>query len=539
MKKIFFLLLISLLAVSCARVGSPVGGNKDSLAPKFLGANIDTLRVNVPISLKELRLDFDEYISLKEISKNLLITPDIKKIKKIIPSNLANKSIIIQWEDSLQAHTTYSFNFGNAISDYNEGNVLPYFNFAFSTGNKLDELFVSGTVEDGMLLKKKSETPKENKMVVGLFEASEKTDFKKKPQYITKVDEENYFEIPYLKKGQYHILAFEDDNQNSVYDPGKEKVGFLKDKISLDSSSIRGLKLKLYPSKKALKYLEYKAQNGGLLLTFEGHPEKVEVNSLSEELNNYKVTHRPRSDSASVWFTPENNGFERNQSRQLKLSYRADEKSDTLSVSYRATKQEFLLANKAGSLLAPEQAFRISSVLPLESLNSEKWKLESDSTTQDFTAKISSQNPFELMVVSSFKPGKKYALTLPKESVSSYYAQNDKAYRFEFEVDKPENYGAFKVKLLKRPKAKYWLELLDARGDIKYSQYTDSEEVLFQHLKPGDYSARIRVDQNGNHYWDEADFAQNMMAEEVHIFEKEISIRPMWTIEEIWEINKP
>ena len=138
MKHISYIFLLSLLLVSCARVGSPVGGAKDTLAPKFLSSNIDTARVNVPRDIKELRLNFDEYINLKDVSKNLIISPPIKKIKKIIPSNLANKYILIQWEDTLQANTTYSFNFGNAIADYNEGNVLPYFNYAFSTGDKID-----------------------------------------------------------------------------------------------------------------------------------------------------------------------------------------------------------------------------------------------------------------------------------------------------------------------------------------------------------------------------------------------------------------
>jgi uncharacterized protein (DUF2141 family) len=537
MKKIFFLFTISLLLFSCARVGAPNGGKKDSLAPKFLGSNIDTTRVNISTHLKELRLNFDEYVMLKDVNKNLVISPEIKKIKKIIPSNLANKYILIQWEDSLQANTTYNFNFGNAIADNNEGNILPYFNFAFSTGAQLDQLFISGTVTDGMVFQKKSISPKENKMVVGLYNATENTDFKKKPNYITKVDEENYFEINYLKKGDYYILAFEDENQNSVYDPGKEKVGFLKEKISLDSTSIRGLKLKIYPSKKVVKYKDYKSVNGGLLLTFEGNPENVEVKSISEELQDYKVTHQPKSDSVNVWFSPENNKIQKNFSTPLKLSYAADQKSDTVSVNYKAVKKELTLTNKEGNLLVPENPFRIVSTLPIENLKSEKWKLEADSIEQNFSAKISENNPFEIAVEATFKPGKKYALTLPKESVNSYYAKSEKSYRFEFEVDKPENYGNFKITLQNKPIAKFWLELLDEKGEVKYHKFGNDTEITFTNLKPGLYSARIKVDNNGSGYWDEADFAQKILAEDVFIFGKEIEVRPLWTIEENWEIK--
>ena len=41
-------------------------------------------------------------------------------------------------------------------------------------------------------------------------------------------------------------------------------------------------------------------------------------------------------------------------------------------------------------------------------------------------------------------------------------------------------------------------------------------------MKPATYIARIRVDNNGNGFWDEADFAQNIAAEDVYIFEKVI-----------------
>ena len=81
------------------------------------------------------------------IRDSLIISPPIKKMKKILPSGMANKYLLIKWDDTLQANTTYSFNFGNAIVDNNEGNALKYYNFAFSTGNKIDDLYISGEVK--------------------------------------------------------------------------------------------------------------------------------------------------------------------------------------------------------------------------------------------------------------------------------------------------------------------------------------------------------------------------------------------------------
>ena len=113
MKQFLLWLFASLVLVSCARVGSPVGGDKDSIPPSMIGSNIDTTRINVPRDIKKLRIDFDEYITLKDVSKNLIISPPIQ-YSKIIPSSTGNKYLEIQWKDTLQANTTYNFNFGNS-----------------------------------------------------------------------------------------------------------------------------------------------------------------------------------------------------------------------------------------------------------------------------------------------------------------------------------------------------------------------------------------------------------------------------------------
>lgn len=82
MKRIFLFLTVLLLLHSCARVGSPIGGTKDTLAPKVIGSNIDSSRVNVPRNIKELRIDFDEYITLKDIQQKSYYFPTNKKHQK-------------------------------------------------------------------------------------------------------------------------------------------------------------------------------------------------------------------------------------------------------------------------------------------------------------------------------------------------------------------------------------------------------------------------------------------------------------------------
>lgn len=534
MKKIVFLFILNLILFSCARVGSPVGGDKDTIAPQVVGSNIDTSRVNVPRNIGELRIDFDEYITLKEINKNLIISPPIKKMKKILPSGMANKYLLIKWDDTLQANTTYSFNFGNAIVDNNEGNALKYYNFAFSTGDKIDDLYISGEVKS-LIANKETKTEEKN-LVVGLYQVKDTMNYRQKPYYITKADPDGYFELNYLSPGKYRILAFEDTNANSVFDAGKENVGFLKDKIVLDQS-ISGLKINLYPSKKTLKYVEMKENPGGILMTFEGNPEMVKVLSLTEKLQDYKVTHTAKSDSVNIWFDAKKENIGIAQSENLKFSYDNGAKKDTVSIFYRYnTKNEMTVSNSKGSLLPPNQDFAITSNYFIDKIQPEKWTLVSDSIKQDFTAKISENNPYEIQVKSAFKEGKKYSLTVPKETVSSFYESIQKSYRFDFEGDKIENYGTLTITIENPPTHIFWLQMLNESGDVIYSKYGKESQITFNSLKPGKYQLRILVDNNENGIWDTADFANGEFAEDVYILDKKIDIRPLWEIRETWNL---
>ena len=543
--KHFLLWLFSLsVLVSCARVGSPVGGKKDTIPPKMIGSNIDTTRINVPRDIKELRIDFDEYITLKDVSKNLIISPPIK-YSKIIPSSTGNKYLQIQWKDTLQANTTYNFNFGNSVVDLNEGNALPYFNFAFSTGSKIDDLYISGTITDALGNEKNSEG-KEKNLIVGLYQVKDTMDYRQKPYYITKADPDGYFELNYLTPGKYKILGFDDENGNSIYDPGKEGIAFQKDPITLENN-VSGIKLRTFPSKKLVKYKDMAVAPGGIAMSFEGNPDKAIVRVVGDKPADYKVTHRSKSDSVRIWFdaTKENIGV--NVSENLKFSYDTGTKQDTMSVFYKKpAKDDMTVANPFGNKLAPQSDFRFSSNYIINKIQPENWKLVSDSITQNFTAKISELDSTQIIVKSDFVPGKKYQLTVPKNTVLSFYNRLSESVRFDFEALKADEFASFTAHLVNAPSQKFWIQLLNDKNEPDYQQYGTQTEVKFTNIKPGAYKLRILVDNNENGYWDTADFATETLSEDAYLFKKagdkdvmtKINIRPMWEINENWDLTK-
>ncbi|TDX84915.1 Ig-like domain-containing protein [Epilithonimonas xixisoli] len=543
MKQFLLWLFASLVLVSCARVGSPVGGDKDSIPPSMVGSNIDTTRINVPRDIKKLRIDFDEYITLKDVSKNLIISPPIQ-YSKIIPSSTGNKYLEIQWKDTLQANTTYNFNFGNSIVDLNESNILPYFNFAFSTGEKLDDLYISGTLSDALGNEKNSEG-KDKNLVVGLYQVKDTMNYRQKPYYIAKADLDGYFELNYLTPGKYKIIGFDDENNNSIYDIGKENVAFQKDEIDLQTS-ISGLKLKTFPSKKMAKYKEMTASVGGITMVFEGNPEKVIVKTVGEKPADYKVTHKSRSDSVKIWFDATKENIGATVSENLRFSYDTGAVQDTMSVFYKKpTKDEMTVTNPFGNKLVPETDFRFSSNYIINKIQPENWKLEADSIAQNFTARISELDSTQVFIKSDFVVGKKYQLTVPKNTLSSFYTRSSESVRFDFEVSKAEDFGSFSAHLKNIPSQKFWIQLLNEKNEPAYQQYTNQTDIKFINLKPGSYRLRILVDNNENGVWDSADFANEVSAEDVYIFKKmgdkevmsKINVRQMWEINENWDLT--
>ena len=142
------------MAAGCAVPQKPQGGPRDVAPPKLLKATPANLTRN--FSAKQIQLEFDEYYKLSNQYQEINITPVQEKQPEY---KIKGKTLVINLNDTLQQETTYVINFGKAITDVNESNVLNNFTYVFSTGNQIDSLKISGTVTNNTtLLKEKDVT---------------------------------------------------------------------------------------------------------------------------------------------------------------------------------------------------------------------------------------------------------------------------------------------------------------------------------------------------------------------------------------------
>ncbi len=131
-----------LLLYSCANIVPPTGGEKDVSPPKPI--DLTPPNLSVDFNSNKIELLFDEYVKIRDI-ENIQLSPKCDSPLKILKKG---KKIEISIDCELDSNTTYTLNFGKSIVDLNEGNPLSNFKYVFSTGEKLDSLWLKGNVRE-------------------------------------------------------------------------------------------------------------------------------------------------------------------------------------------------------------------------------------------------------------------------------------------------------------------------------------------------------------------------------------------------------
>lgn len=220
----------------CAQIGMPTGGAKDSLAPVLIKASPQELSIN--IQSPKISLNFDEYVEVKDVQQNVLVSP----VQKNAPEIRYNfKTISVKLKDSLLPNTTYSINFGNSILDVNEGNVYKNYTYVFSTGSSIDSNQISGKLY-------LAETGKyDSTLMVLLYpKNTDSLILKEAPKFMARVNAEGNFHFKYLPAGQYNIYALKDGDGNKFYNSATEFFAFNENDHPISAALDTNNKISLY-----------------------------------------------------------------------------------------------------------------------------------------------------------------------------------------------------------------------------------------------------------------------------------------------------
>lgn len=523
-----FLLLISITLISsCAKTGRPDGGPKDELAPLFVTSEPPYETIN--FSSKEVTLDFNEFVKLKNLNKQLVVSPPLKNPLLISPQGTASKTLNIEILDTLAINTTYIFNFGNAIEDNNESNVLEGFKYVFSTGTYIDSLEFSGTIANAFSNKK----PKKTNIVLYRIDSTftDSIIYNKKPNYVTTALDTTGFNFTNLKKGKYLLLALKQSSNDYIFNPTVDEIGFYKDTIQLpkDSSIIKPIKLfkelQPYQFKRAKE-----AYKGKITFGYVGVAKDLKVELLSKVSDSFRSISRFEidKDTLNYWHTPINVD-------SLNFIVSNAIFSDTVTVKFRKKKIDSLtLSPSTTGVLHLRDTFFIKSNTPIIKIDTSKvWLTAADTISVKYEHYVSKKEN-KIGFIFDKKQKEKYNLKAFPGGFSDLYAVKNDTLSFNFRTRDLEDYGRITMDIINSGSENLIVELLTGKENdqvVERKYITTSETLVFDLLEPKSYTVRAIIDANKNNKWDTGSYLLKILPENILYYSEELKVRANYFLE--------
>jgi len=529
LKKNFFVVLVIFVIFGCAKRGYITGGEQDIYPPEVLRTSPKNFSTN--FNTQEVTILFDEFVRLKDVNKQLIVSPPLKHRLEITPYN-ATKQIKLRFRDTLEPNTTYSLNFGQSIEDNNEGNVLQGYRYVFSTGSYIDSLSITGSIKDAL------ERETENYISIMLYQANQAFNdsiiFTENPRYITNtLDSLTSFTLENLKEGEYLLVGIKDKNNNNRFDPKQEKIAFHSQLISIPTDEVFHLEMfKEIPDFNAVRAFE--TTQNKLTFAYEGifENKKIELRKGNDLLETI-ITKVPEKDSLNIWYNPiEADSLEvrvYDEDFEKTFTIKPREKTpDTLSVSMKSSKRLHFRDN-----------VYFNSTTPVAAIDNSKIELlNKDSLNVDFTTAYDPHHQ-RLDILFQKEEKQHYYLALYPGSVTDFFGKENDTIKTDFSTQSYSDYGNLKITLQNVKEFPIIVELTDDKGKVLAEHYSEDQNIIeFHLLNPAIYTLRIIYDSNRNGIWDTGNYLQKIQPEKVIYFPRKIDVRANWDIEETFILKE-
>ncbi len=525
----YSLLFTAALLYGCANRVAPAGGPKDITPPVLVTAHPENGSAN--FNNNSIELTFNEYVQLKELNKQLIVSPPIEPAPKI---SLRKKSIVISLPPSLQPNTTYTLNFGNSIADLNEGNPLNGFRYVFATGSVIDSLTISGMVYDVIA----GEAAKNALAIIYADTLADSLWLKIKPSYFARSDENGMFEIMNVSSGNYYALALADKNNNYIYDQPDEMTGFINGTVNAgDSASLRIGVSKQYPSRQTVKSTAL-IKPGKLVTVFARPARNLTWLFPYQEFEKVLVQQNEMADSVSLYTIPA-------ATDTVTITwYENAQLIDTVRYQMRRGSADKALTEltssvtsvypSRGNALAGETNPVINWQSPLVMLDTTKISLLKDSVVINAAYRFTDSLQTRLEIIGAREAGNYQLLMLPGAVTDIYGLTNDTLKSsYTIAHDRERGSIAFSVQFSGTdPKL---LQLVNDKNEIiRQRSALNSLTGIFNQVNPGTYRLRIITDTNNNGRWDAGDFRIRQQPEHVIYYTTPIVVRANWEVEVEW-----
>lgn len=566
--------------VRCANQVAPQGGPKDSLPPVVTSYNPAAGQRNASIFPRRVEIGFDEYVQLRDQSKEFFTSP-LMKTKPTV--SIRGRGVRIDIKDTLEMNTTYSLEFGSSIADNNEGNPLHGFRYVFSTGPAIDSLLATGYVADAM----KGDSV--SKAFLYFFDAAVDTIpdydsivFNRRPVTVARTQNNGIFVAQNLRDMKYRVYAIVDNNNNQRYDVGTDKVGFLDSVINpaaLGSTSMWRDEYRGYTTADPQTYFRVFAEEPSRrqnlnanerpgrhqvilrfaaprpridTLSFEGIDADrvireymtagrdtmslwfdVPPASMPDTLRGRIAYHKPDSlgnmvltgqNLRLVWRQVESREEQREREREERDRARAEERGEEYTPPEKPNPFGFKV--DAGGQVNPLKSIPIEFTLPLVSIDSARIALTTqpdlgDPVPVSFTLERDTMNIRRWVIRAPWNETENYRLTIDEGVFINVAGERNDSLGADFKIEQKADFATLAIRVEgKSPDAKYIVQVTDAAGGSIVREERDVTTGLytFDYIPEGDVSIRITEDGNGNGKWDSGSLVQRRQPERTEFY---------------------
>lgn len=562
-----FILLI-IFGAGCAQVKPLTGGEKDTIPPNIIKSIPE--QKSTKIDLNSFYFEFDEPIDATKLKEKIIISPYYDGGFEV---NTKKNTLNIVFDTLFEKNTTYILNFADGITDVTEQNPSIQSKFIFSTGNTIDSFYVSGVVNN----------PLENKLlegvVVGLYDKNDSLDlFHKKPIYFSITDKFGRFKIENLKKEEYVVYAFLDENKNFQAEYKKESFGFLnktvlvnekpeKILISLFNEDLTKLKLlrkrgrgdisEVIYNKKIKKYeicceenISHGLSDNNIVSVYKNNYNKDSVFIKIKAFDDYNFV---VEDSFYVSFKQEEK-----KERDVKLNFILNTKDIDDTVSFYLQTNVPLLDYKikdinirADTINLPNDFYYYSSVKRTNNLIEGELYLNIEKSTSYLDSlkssvvndSLSFKNDSVFKVVSNYYrriDPKRLSLEIDKGSILTIDKDSTKKISETLRIRGKDYYGGLSGVIINNTNNNSFIIELVTENFSK--TITNSKKGLnfnFKNIPPGKYYLRIIEDKNRNGMWDYFSIRNKKESEKIIYYPELIEILSNWSIEDvIFDVEK-
>jgi len=593
--KLFLLLIvlpiIVLIVHSCANPGPLTGGEKDVTPPEFLGSN--PVKYSRNTEPRKITMEFDEFLVLKDLNQNLLISPPLNEDPEI---KLKGRKVIIKNHKDLvlDTNTTYTYYFGKSICDLHEENPISNFEFVFSTGKSLDSLSIRGQVFNAHYL-----TPEEG-IYVCLYKKHmndtipfDSLPYFVRPYYVAKTNEKGEYQLNNIRLDNYLMFAVKDMNNNYYFDMPNEDIAFIDslvlpqevfdyipDTIPIDTSDYQlmdslwkfhsfsmintPIQMYMFSEDDSLaKLLETKIIENQKIDFFFKFPihDSISIRLLNDSATEpwYQKEYSANKDTLTLWLTriPHDSliielQVDTIQADTLKFLARKAVKEKRKSRKSRKKKkgkkektEKHVIQYQANikTSLSYFKDIKIKFASPIKYSNFEYSILEEDSIKVIPEFLFTDSIHRNLLIHYDWKQASNYKLIIPQESFTDIFGIENDSIVLNFTTTTDDDYGNIMMDLT-FDSLQFFPVLVslvqgEAEKEKTYQIHKINSDTLltFAHVSEGDYHIKAMEDYNDNGKWNTGHYGKNLLPEAIYYFQKTISVKAGWDIEDDWIVT--